>query len=243
MEELLAWYNLVFELPFIAGLLYLLLLASGLGVSEHEAEADFDHDLDVMEGVADHDIGIEHTGTDFGHHDHNHEVGHHNEPGSLAKALSFLGLGKVPISILMLSLCFVWGFTGWASNQLLKDVLRIPELYFWISLIIAASSSIFGTSFLARALAKVMPGTESYATVAKELEGKRATALFDITNSSGTARLRDQHLNLLDVPCRIGTGEEEIRAGTPLVLMRYDNQERVYIARPDRLALTANSAR
>jgi hypothetical protein len=83
--ELFAWWNLIFVLPFVAGLLYLLLLAAGIMAEGHDTE--FHADTDVA-----HDFGVEHS-VDVGHgHDATH-AGH--ESGLLFKALSFLGVGKV----------------------------------------------------------------------------------------------------------------------------------------------------
>jgi hypothetical protein len=144
--DLLEWYNLIFVLPFTGALLYLAMLAAGL--SAHGADSDAD--LDV------------HAGTDFGV-EHGVEVpaahGHAEAHGATA-VLTFLGVGRVPISILLLSLCFLWGFAGWASNRLLGELLPLPALLV-ASLAIAAASSVLGTGLLARVLARAIPASES----------------------------------------------------------------------------------
>lgn len=225
--ELMQWWNLPFVLPFAAGVVYLILMALGgdlLGGVEADADADVDADLGV-----DHDFdhGIEHSVGHEGEIDH--------EPSLALKALSFLGLGKVPISLLMMSFCFVWGISGWISNQFLESILRIPEIYFWFSLSIAGLSSIVLTRYLARGLAKIMPATESYVISMKDLVGKRAETRYPVTSNSGSATLYDIYNNLQEVSCRVETGEERIPANTQVILVHYDEQEKVFLVRRDQL--------
>jgi len=229
LETALQWYNLLFILPFLGAGFYLMLLASGLTTAEHDADADLDHDVDF-----DHDAD-----TDISHdvgHDYDHDLSHIEEPGPLLRALSFLGVGKVPVSILMMSFCFIWGFTGLASNRMFGSIFPIPSLLAIVSIAIASVSSIFGTSFLARGLAKIMPSTESYGTRNRDLVGLNATSRFEITTSSGTARLYDQYNNYQSVPCRVASGEKPIPADAPVILIRYEEKEKAFIVRPDPLA-------
>ena len=91
--ELLQWYNLVFVLPILAAVLYIGLLASGLG-SGGEGELDVDHDADLG-----HDFDAAHAHPEAGAH-------------LLGAVLGLLGVGKVPLSILLMSLFLVWGGAG-----------------------------------------------------------------------------------------------------------------------------------
>jgi len=135
----------------------------------------------------------------------------------------------------MMSFCFLWGFSGWASNQLLKDVLRFPAIFFLPSLGIALVTSVIGTRWLARGISRIMPSTETYATSAQDLVGLTGEALFPINSTFGRARLYDRFRNLQDVSCRITPGEETIPSGSRIVLLRYDTVEKAYIVRPDPL--------
>ncbi len=85
---LLDWQNLIFLLPMLAALGYTLLMAAGLGFGEHGIDVDLDvgHDLDA---------GVEHD------LDTDHDIGH---AGALASLLGLFGVGRVPLSILILSL-------------------------------------------------------------------------------------------------------------------------------------------
>lgn len=236
MPELFAWWNLLFVLPFGAALLYLLSLAIGLvpagggeGDADVDADADVDHDVS-LDADADHDVGVEHSVGD-----HDHDIGHHGEQSTLLKSLGFLGVGRVPLSVIAMSFCFLWGFTGWASNLLFAPVLRLPALYIWPSLGIALVASVLGTRLLARGVSRIMPATETYAVSLRELVGKRAKARYLIGPESGSATLFDDLDNLQEVPCRVRTGETVIESGEWIVLMEYDPKAGIFYVRPDPL--------
>jgi hypothetical protein len=80
-----------------------------------------------------------------------------------------------------------------------------------------------------------MPSTETYATRNQHLIGRRAKTIYQITEKSGSARLHDDYGNLLDVGCRVNPGEPEIPTGGSVVLMRYDNEQKVFLVKPDLL--------
>lgn len=232
MLEILEWWNLVFVLPFLAGLLYLGLLCVGL-VGEHEVDADIDHDISID---VDHDADV---GGDLDHGiEHSTEVGHDHdgEHGAFVKALGFLGVGRVPISLVLMSFCFLWGASGYLGNQFFKDVFRHPAFFFWPSLGLALASSVFGTRWLARGLTRIMPSTETYATLPEDLVGQTAEALFLVTSQFGRARLRDRYHNIQDVSVRLADGGDSIPAGSRVVLLRYDATEQAYVVRQDALS-------
>lgn len=227
--ELLNWWNLIFVLPFTAGVGYLLLFASGTVAVEHgvgpDADVGLDHDADF-----DHDLdhGIEHTV-------HDHAVGGEHEVGTIMKALSFLGLGRVPLSIIVMCFCFIWGFSGWASNQVFSSLLRVPGLFIWPSLGVALASSVLLTRYLALGLSKIMPATETYAVSKRQLVGRLAEVRYTVTETFGRAQLRDDTGVLQEVSCRVKPGEAEIPPGSRVVLLSYDEREKVFFVRRDPL--------
>lgn len=218
-SQLLEWQNLPFVLPFIAAIGYLLLLASGMA-PDHDHDVDIDHDVDL-------DHGIEHS---VGHgHDHDHEP---HSASLAAKAMSFLGLGKVPLSLLIMSFCFIWGFSGWLSNMILSPILRFPIIYFWISGIAAMFTSLTLTGMLARGLGKIMPSTESYGIKETDLIGSTAEVRYPITPNSGTACLYDNQQAFQEVQCRVSQDSQTIPANVRVILMGYDENQRAFIVRP-----------
>lgn len=226
--ELLAWYNLIFELPIVAVVFYVLLQSTGLGGDhDHDAHVDVGHDASLA--TVDH--GIEHSV----HHEH--AIGHHEQEASaLIKALTFLGLGRVPLSVLVTSFFVVWGFSGWAANQMLKEIMIFPAVYFWFSLGIASFAGVFLTRFLAVGLSRIMPTTETYGTSLAELVGRRGEASLSINERFGKAQIRDDSGQLHEVTCRMDTGQKSLPPGSRVILVSFDPGEAIFTVCPDPLA-------
>lgn len=213
MAELFAWYNLIFVLPFIAAVAYT--FASALGAASH-GDHDIDHDIDHdVHHDFDHDHDLHH---DL-HHDVHHDVDHHL---NLAEGfLSLLGFGKVPLAIVLQSFFLIWGFSGWASNRILSPILRIPVVYVWLSCGMALVSSVFLTGLIARLVSRIMPTTETYAPTKVSLVGKIGTAVFDISESSGTAQVHDDSGTIHQVSCRVKPQMPAIKKGSEVVVLSY----------------------
>ena len=71
LSDLLQWWNLIFVLPFVGAVVYI--LALGVGVIGHD-----------VDGAVDSDAG-DHLG--------------HDAPGGLAAVFDLLGVGRVPLAI------------------------------------------------------------------------------------------------------------------------------------------------
>ncbi len=218
--EFLEWWNLVFELPFFAAVIFTLVLASGI---MGDGGTDMDHDVSIDHDF-DHDIGGD------------HDIEHESESFGL-KALSFFGFGKVPVSILLTSFCFIWGFSGFAMNLIFKDVLRFPLIYFWFSAGIAAFNSVFITKYFAGVLAAIMPATETYALKNEDFVGTVAITRYSVTEKSGSATFYDEHKAFQEVPCRVFQGKRFIPANTRVILMKYDAEEKIFFVRVDPFSL------
>ncbi|MFH1985400.1 MAG: hypothetical protein ABIL58_26485 [Pseudomonadota bacterium] len=214
MAELLQWWNLIFILPFIGALFYILLLCTGTVAADHDADFNVDMDQDAdLSADMDHSTGIEHL----------HDV----DPGMLARALSFLGIGRVPLSIILISVCFLWGFTGFASNTLLKPVLP-AFLFVWVSIAMALMVSVFCTRLLAALLSRIMPATETYAVSIEQLTGKWAEAITTIDETFGQALVHDDAGALHTVQCLVHAGESNISRGTQVILLFFDKNRRAF---------------
>jgi membrane protein implicated in regulation of membrane protease activity len=200
--DLLQWWNLIFILPALAALLYLLLLSLGAVPGEG-------HDVD-----ADHDWN-------------------HGDGDLFHGALSLIGVGRVPLSLILMSLLLLWGFFGWLGNQIFGTVLPSPSLFIWPSLAVALIGSVAFTRVLARGLGRLMPATESYGAGARELIGRMADVRYPLTETTGTVQIHDQHGSMYEVPARVMPGEEAIPAGTRVVLWRFNEQDGAYFAVQD----------
>lgn len=222
--ELLQWQNLVFLLPGVASIFYLVVLSiTGVG-------GDADHDVCVEQDVdtdVDQDMGAEHS----------HDFGHEGDMDQsvFVKMMSFLGIGRVPLSIIILTFCILWAFLGWASNLWLSRLGLPAFMYFWMSLAIA----FFGSAFLTKAIASIvhrwMPNTETYVTRKTDLVGKTGITKYPVTEGEGYALVTDNYGGSLEVSCRIERGQEIIPSGTKVVLKHYQSDCDVFIVCPDPL--------
>jgi hypothetical protein len=242
--DLLRWWNLIFLLPGVAALLYLILLATG-SVGEGEAGGDVDLDADAdldLDADLDHELthGIEHVVGEGGHTG----GGGQQQPGGMLQVLSLFGVGRIPLSLLAMSFCFLWALLGWLGNQVFGSVLRTPALFVWPSLAVALAGSLFLTRYLAIGLARVMPATESYGVGRRQLVGRLAEARYPISEAAGTAQLYDQFGALQEVPARVRPGEPPIPAGSQVVLWRYDQERETFLVVPgDEIAAAAAADR
>ncbi|MCS6777908.1 MAG: DUF1449 family protein [Chloroherpetonaceae bacterium] len=151
-------------------------------------------------------------------------------PGLWSGMLDFLGVGRVPLSILLTGLLLVWGASGLICN-LFVGVHRV-----WISLLCATVMSVFGARVIGQGVARVVPSEESYHATRAELWGETGLALYSVHGQGGTVRVRDRFGHLLDLECRTFPGEESIPAGSQVRLEEYDPERDVYLVR--RVGLT-----
>jgi hypothetical protein len=219
---MLEWQYLIFVLPGVAAIGYILLMAMGVFWSGgadldagHDVHADVGHDVSADAG---HDVGGGDHDTDGGHGGHGPQV------SLLGRAFGLLGVGKVPLSILCLSICLIWGALGMVLNAVLgTDSMRENILFAALGAVVAARA-------IAEGLAYLMPREESYHTPKAQLVGQVGEVLYEVTRTSGTVRLCDPSGNLLDLDCRIQEGDG-IKAGTKVVLQEYEPTADVFFVR------------
>ncbi|MCA9879811.1 MAG: DUF1449 family protein [Thermomicrobiales bacterium] len=202
--ELLEWWNLIFLLPASAAVLYVLLLAVGA--------LPFD------------DLGL-HLDAGTGHFDHDGPGDH--------DLLGILGIGRVPISIVLISFSLLWGVIGWFATRAFQSVWPAPGVFIWPSLLVALVGAAGLTRGMANLLGRVMPGTETYGVGARELIGRMAETRYPISASAGSVQVYDQHGALHEVPARVLTGEAVIPAGARVVLWRFDDATGSYLVTQD----------
>ena len=207
--DLLNWWNLVFVLPALGALLYLPMTTVGLApVEGHDVDVDVDVDVDG-DLHADGDHGILHD------------------------ALGAIGVGRVPLSLVLMSFAFLWGFFGWVGNRIFGTLLATPVLFIWPSLLLALVAASVLTRFLAVRLGRLMPATESYGAGNRELVGRIGDVRYPLTETSGSVQLYDTFGTLHEVPARVMPGEAAIPAGAKVVLWRFSDAAGAYFATQD----------
>ena len=233
LHYLLVWYNVWFTAPIAFVFLFAIfqLLMGGLdfgGEVDMEIDADVDVDVDVE---VDADIDVEadinvdaDTDANYGAH------------GSsfVANVLGILNVGKVPFTIILMSLFAAWGMSGLIANEFLSidtDPARFglsPQSTLWISLAAASLCSIFGTRYLALGLSKLFPESER-AVTDYQLLGLRARVISGrVTTTFGTARVEVPDGPELTVSCRSREGEEAPLKGDTVILINYDSKTRIF---------------
>src|SRR5690348_5652436 len=158
--DLFQWWNLIFTLPFGIGLLPLLLqifsfarpahVGHGVSSGHHHLPHIGGHHLPQAghghvstHGASGHDAALN------THHDASHSANAESS-GVVSRLLSGLGLGKVPVMLVVSIFCFIWGASGVAANQVFSRMLYAPALYIWPSLFCAFSLAYVSTGGLTR---------------------------------------------------------------------------------------------
>ncbi|AKM81917.1 TPA: DUF1449 domain-containing protein [Candidatus Berkelbacteria bacterium] len=223
--ELLIWYNLLFVISIVTAFLILLITAvTGIGHEMGGAEADLDADVGMD---ADTDAGIDADADAGADHSFLHETGAHDHDGSLLKALTLFGVGKVPISVIVTLVLFLFGMLGLSSNLVFEKMGLPPVAYFWFSLSAAAILSLILTGRLANLVARFMPSLETTKITPYDLVGRAGTAEYTISTNGGRVIVRDSHLNLHVVDAR--TIEGQIQSGEEIVVVEYEKEESRYV--------------
>lgn len=209
MPELLAWWNLIYILAFFFALLYAVLNALGLASEggtgmEHAADAGADHDV-----------------PDFHVDDGAQAASQPPTPSVLEEVLSFFGLGKVPLSVLIMTFLITFGVVGWAGNLLLRPVLVTPLAFFPLSCGAAVVLGLGGTKLLAASLGRWLKPIESAAVRQSQLVGRIGTASLPVNATFGTALVRDDYGTLHKVTCRVREGAQTVPKGQSLLLVSY----------------------
>lgn len=241
--DLLQWWNLIFDLPFVAALIPLLLQATGAAHFGHSAHGVHmghaglhGHHLHLPHlghhavGAADaHVAAPAHAAAAPGHAPAAHAAHHAESPGMLSRALGILGIGKVPIMMVFSSFCFVWGFTGLAANLLLASAFAAPALFILPSMGIALASSLLLTGLLSQGVSKVMPSVDTYTTSREGFLGKIGHSLYEINHTSGAAVVLDNESNRVQIKCRTEAEGAVIPRGQSLSVSRYDEQAGMFV--------------
>ncbi|MCC6664426.1 MAG: DUF1449 family protein [Polyangiaceae bacterium] len=199
MARILEWQNLVFVLALL--LAGVLVLGAALGLVGTDAEAELDVDAD-----ADADVD-----------------GDHDLP---AAALALLGVGRAPLSLLLITLLVAFGATGICLNLLLEPWLGSPLARGVLAVLGAGSASMLAGGAMSRLFARFVPGLESYATEAHDVIGVTGVAEMRITGRFGVARVSDRTGTPLQLRCRAHA--TEIPKGSEIVVVDFDDERRIY---------------
>ncbi len=199
-KDLVLWYNLVFILPILLVVLYLILQVFGLAL-------DIDGDADVDVGDVDVDVDADLNGI-----------------STFDNVLGFMNVGKVPLAIIIATFLMFWGVSGFICNGIIRDILgSFPSPFIMASCGVALMIGIIATKFLSGVIARAFPMIETYSSDNQSLLGQVARVVSgEITSNFGRAKVEDQFGNVLTVYCKIPEGKEVPKRGDEIVLVDYD---------------------
>jgi len=211
--DLLQWYNLVYAIPVAFGILAI--AGSALGFGDHE-------------GGHDHDFGDGHDG----HLEHDHDAGHEHdnghEQGSGTKILSAIGVGRVPLSILLAMITMIFGGTGLIVNIVLDSLGLSAGIMFIFTCPVALIISLVLSGLMARLVGRFMPTTETYVVKKKQLQGSVGTLITSVDSRFGLLQVRDRFGHLHQVSCRTISDGAELAKGVQVLLAEYNEKEGIY---------------
>jgi hypothetical protein len=115
----------------------------------------------------------------------------HGDAGDL---LGWLGVGRIPLLMVIVVLLALFGLIGITGQQVAAAIAGAP-LSPWIAAPAALAASLPLTGFAARGLARVLPGDETTAIPLDDLIGRRATVVVGTARQGCPARagVRDHH--------------------------------------------------
>ena len=242
LQLMLAWWNLLYIVPFGLAVFYLILYsASGITFGD----ADADHDFASAEAHG--DLGHDADGGDHDISDPHHDVGHdsdsdHDAPSTPWRAaLTWLGVGRVPLSVLLMVLLLVWGTGGFLTNQLAGPAFAIDWQVVLLSIPVALIVSVCVTGLVVRAIERWLPLDETSARRRHDLLGLTGTAMLPISAKFGMISVRDDRGELHQVPCRVTGEHANIPKAGQAVLVAFNAKERLFHVIPPSAVGRANT--
>jgi membrane protein implicated in regulation of membrane protease activity len=215
-------------------------------VAAHEvgdaAHGEFHHDTgDVAHGDASEvssdtaDGGEGHTEAHDAHDGDSSPSSHAESKDAplLLKVLQLFGIGAgLPITLAIPLLLVLWGGVGLIANQVLQPLLRLPALFFPLSAVASLAVMMLTGRTAARVARRLFYTRRPTAVRRGGLIGCEGYAVYTITEEGGVAQVRDPFGNRHRIVCRIPPGETPLPPDTPLIVSRYDEEERLYIVEP-----------
>lgn len=151
-----------------------------------------------------------------------------------ADLLGWLGVGQVPLLMLIVVLLALFGLIGISLQQLAAGLLGAP-LSPWLAAPIAFLASLPLLGISARALARIMPGDETTAVSLDTLIAKRATVTVGTARRGSPARaqVRDVHGQTHYVMIEPNGDDQSIAEGETVLLVRREGDLFIGLAEGD----------
>lgn len=197
MIDFLAWHNILFLASIFVGVLI------AIGAATGGVDMDADIDADVAGGL---DIEADAEGAKHG-------------------ILSFLDLGQIPFTVLVMVASLVFGIVGIACSLASVSILGVDTGWLgWLWVAIAFAVMVFLTTRIAKTIIKHIPASETHVVTKADLIGVRAkmfTSRFADVNRGGT-------VHRLDCVCDFAI----LESGMEVEVTDYDPETKRYSVAP-----------
>jgi len=231
LKVLLEPPNLIFCLSLLIALMLLCaVLISGGDTDTGDAEADIDTDVDVGADIGT-EVEINAEAADTSHSVYDVPVPHHDhgDANLIGKTVSLLGIGKMPVMMVLFSWTLFFGGIGLLLNLVVWNLWTV-------SIFIALGGSICITSFFAQMWKKFMPKPRSYATSPKNWIGLDATVDLKVDRTFGTAYFYDQNGVFQQITVVLDSSVDQnitaLKGGDTITLLKYDSEEKRFTCQP-----------
>lgn len=225
LDWLSHWYNLVFLVPLLfgGGFAIIEVITGGLG-DVFGVEFDFDADIDAGVDL----IEIEAVAADV-----SADVKAEVEAGHLpawAVGLSWIGLGRIPLTIVMEVFLMAFGFMGLLFNALATDFVSwAPNITFFAALPIAFFGAAAGTRAVAELLARTVLANATTGTPPGPFVGEVGRVTTRVSAKAGEVRVEPLNGEPKYVDTR-ALGDSTFERDAHVILVQFDNARGVYIA-------------
>ncbi len=144
--------------------------------------------------------------------------------GTTPHLLGWLGVGRVPILILLVVILALFGMIGIGVQQLASGIIGAP-LSPWLAAPVALAGALPLSGMAARALANIMPQDETTAIGRASLVGRRAVIVIGEARRGSPARGRvnDVHGQPHYVMIEPTADDEVLGTGATALLVRHEN--------------------
>jgi len=200
----MSWETGVFLAPIVAAALLFAGVAFGGGEDGDGVGKEFGKDV----------------GGDGHHaHDASHAMAAHGEQSS-GGPLSFLGVGRVPLGVVVVSLLSTFGSAGFVISTYAGGNAAAGALG-------GGVAAIFLTRWMSKLVSRVLPSRESYNVRKSDLIGRSGRAIGEVTVDDGFVQVTDHEGNLHQVRAR--TSGATLPKGATLLLVERVPERDVYV--------------
>lgn len=245
--SLIAWQNMLFTATVGLGAVLFGVQAFGIfGDNDHDHDVDHDHDLDAGH---DHDHDLD-AGHDLAHADHDHDLDHdhHGTSSALDSALKMLGVGRLPLSLLLPLALTSFGFSGLFASLFFGGIgsgsATFTEALIFPILGLAFAGSFGAVQVVSRLFRKIVPDAAKSSSDRYDLLGLVGVVKSGkLDQEFGNVLVKDNFGHPLEVPCMALDVARGAKYGDEVVLVDWDPAKNRFKVVPFNEAETDESKR